>query len=113
MRIHITLFYALLIAITGQLHALKLMSPESICQQRGIDPNSPAWQLCIQEATAENERITREFYEKIPQQTEPISEEIENVAPQTRESAADTRLLPPFVRKNFEKRLNGRPSVAR
>jgi hypothetical protein len=100
------------------MYALKLQSPESICKQRGLTEGSAAWNSCIAETTAENERITREFYEQLQPQSAPESSAntvipANTVAPlenQDRTHAiyglGDTGFVPPFMSRGFARKIN-------
>lgn len=124
---------ALLVCLAPQIHAFKLMAPEMICQQRGLSPNSPEWQACINEANAENGRMTKEFYLSVNARndrmnnnpTEPTQEELNQefhilpymseaqpvsdvspVAPRSNGSAgSDTGVVSPLMRKSLTRKL--------
>lgn len=93
--------------INYQAQALKLMSPQAVCQQRGLQENSPEWDACIQDVTANNDRITRDFYAGIEETpiTEPV--QAEPVVPHQK-SAYDIDnkyLVPPLMHKALSKKL--------
>jgi hypothetical protein len=107
MHIRYRVVLAATMLINFPAHALKLMSPQAVCQQRGLQENSPEWDACIQEATANNDRITREFYAGIEgtSAAEPVHPEA--VVPQQK-SAYDfdnNYLVPPLMRKALKKKL--------
>jgi hypothetical protein len=88
------------------------MSPEAICRDRGLKEGSLEWQQCVQEATAQNERTTQEFYANIkePVQAQTINTEPvhpEPVVPQREGAYANDNsfLVPPFMQKAFAEKI--------
>lgn len=107
MTIRYIVALAAIMCITHQTQALKLMSPEAVCMQRGLKENSPEWDACIQETTENNDRTTREFYADIEGKQTTQTEATRPVAPQQK-SAYDIDnkyLVPPLMQKALSKKL--------
>lgn len=107
MQIRYMFGFAVIMLLNAPAYALKLMSPQAICQQRGLGENSPEWDACVQEVTNNNDRITREFYANTenPESARATSDYTVSESEKQKIYGIDTGIVPPMMRKSLARKI--------
>jgi hypothetical protein len=107
MQKHYMLALAVTMLMNAPVYALKLMSPQAVCLQRGLGENTPEWDACVQEVTNNNDRITREFYanSENPGSSSTTADYYVSQNEKNQIYGIDTGLVPPMMRKSLARKI--------